>query len=222
MVVPAGFISLLDAVRTVAEDIEPEAMKVTRPPSAAAFDRAQAYQAAVAASASITNAVGKKYRHAPKPAAGGGAAPIYDSLPPEKRAKVDQLVAAYSAAATAPADWSVNWAQIEERQRKATEAARVKLLQALADGVLQAQLRDAEGCPHDIPPEPWCGRGASWAMQTGTLAWHPPGRLYRLQGTVELPANDFGRWLAPRPSTSQVDATIAAGHVPSRGVATAC
>jgi hypothetical protein len=193
MVVPAGYISLLDAVRRVAEDVDPEVMKATRPPEVAALERARKYYAARAASVSITNVVGKRYQSPPVPGAIGRGTPNYDSLSPEGRAKVDRFIAGYETASSLP---HVNWTHIEERQRQAMDDARAKILQALADGILQAHLRDTHGYPHVLGPEPWCGRSAGWAMQCGMLEARLPGGVGTVVGKVELSKSALDCWWA--------------------------
>lgn len=211
MIVPTGFISLLDAVKAVATDLDPEAMHAATPVAVVKLEQRGRVRGAQAASVSITDRVRPHpISRLPPPItplfsrqdAVETVTSRYDRLPPSKRESVDRLVSAVqsmrgadsfaSELATSP----VTWTELQGRKGIAGEQARKLVWQALADGVLQAQLRDDYGYSHAIPPQPWSGKHAVSAFLSGRLECYLPSISSTSRGRVEISRTAFRAWWA--------------------------
>jgi hypothetical protein len=209
MLVPSGYVPLLEAVENVATDIDPDAMKATKPADVEAWEKWQRVAAAgrAAVRAEPISPIGSW------PSRSEPATSNYDRLSPARREAVDRMVIAMRSAAAPLTDADGNrraaeWGAIEERKKSARETARGKLLQALADGDVTARLRDADGYSWDIPPEPWCGSKAGLALLLGTMSCRLPGYTGTVSGRVEVLRAGFNRWRTQRqsPAVSSIGA----------------
>ena len=194
MVVPSGFVPLLEAVERVAADIDPEAMKVAKPAYLEMWEK----RPRVSRLPPPITPIGSR-QHMIEPPTPAPAMPAYDNLAPDKREAVDRLVAAARDAAATSADMprkAAEWAEIEKRQESARETARAKLLQGLADGALSAEGIAADGDMFSIPLNPWRASYAFSALLTGSVSFVRKGAFAKVTASAVLRRADFEAWWA--------------------------